>query len=87
MKFQRKEPKEREPGFWRSTREIGCLTGVLLLFTLAGCSAQANPTALPTVVLGGNNTAANVSATTPPQANNDSVATGGATASGRRGAR
>jgi HlyD family secretion protein len=86
MKFQRKEPKEKKPGFsekpgfWR--REIGCLTGVVLLFTLAGCSAQANPTALPTVVLGGNNTAANVSATTPPQANNDSIATGGATASG-----
>src|SRR5674476_986437 len=87
MKFKPKESR-REIRFRfpypQFLQEIGGMTAVLLLFTLTGCSgnAQTNPAALPTVVLGGNNTAANVSATASPQARTDSVATGGATASG-----
>jgi multidrug efflux pump subunit AcrA (membrane-fusion protein) len=69
MKFQRK-----------GLLKAGCFTAVLALFALAGCSAQANPTALPTVVLGDQNAAPG---TAVPQANNESVATAGATASGK----
>ena len=82
MKLQRNEPRIKGPGSQHSTKKVGFLATLLALLALTGCSAQANPTPLPTVVLGGNNsTSARVTAV-PAQTNIEAVAAGGAAASG-----